>query len=219
MPEELIRGLRRFRREAFPRYRERFRRLVEEGQRPGTLFVGCSDSRVLPDLLTDAAPGDLFVARNVGALVPPFDPDAGGHETAAAVEYAVQVLEVSDIVVCGHSHCGAVRALYEPPSVEAPNLERWLALAREARVEIESGRGLASERGLEARTPVDAATLRRTERRSVALQLGRLAEYPMVRDRVGAGELALHGWHYLLEEGRVEVLDAERGEFRPPEPG
>lgn len=206
MPEDLIRGLRTFRREAFPRYRERFRRLVEEGQRPGTLFVGCSDSRVLPDLLTDASPGDLFVARNVGALVPPFDPDAGGHETAAAVEYAVQVLEVSDIVVCGHSHCGAVRALYEPPPVEAPNLERWLGMAREARVELEAG------------TSVDEATLRHTERRSIALQLGRLAEYPMVRDRVGEGELALHGWHYLLEEGRVEVLDAESGEFRPPEP-
>lgn len=207
MPEDLIRGLRTFRREAFPRYRERFRRLVEEGQRPGTLFIGCSDSRVVPDLLTDASPGDLFVARNVGALVPPFDPDAGGHETAAAVEYAVQVLEVSDIVVCGHSHCGAVRALYEPPAVEAPNLESWLGMAREARVE------------LEPETPVDEATLRRTERRSIALQIGRLAEYPMVRDRVGEGELALHGWHYLLEEGRVEVLDPERGEFRPPEPG
>ncbi len=207
MPEELIRGLRTFRREAFPRYRERFRRLVEEGQRPGTLFIGCSDSRVVPDLLTDASPGDLFVARNVGALVPPFDPEAGGHETAAAVEYAVQVLEVSDIVVCGHSHCGAVRALYEPPAAEAPNLERWLAMAREARVELGTG------------TSVDEATLRRTERRSIALQLGRLAEYPMVRDRLGAGELALHGWHYLLEEGRVEVLDPERGEFRPPEPG
>ena len=150
MPENLIRGLRRFRSEAFPRYRERFRRLVEEGQRPGTLFIGCSDSRVVPDLLTDASPGDLFVARNVGALVPPFDPAAGGHETAAAVEYAVRVLEVADVVVCGHSHCGAVRALYEPPPVPVPNVERWLELARAARVEDAS-----------AVTP-DEDTLRRT---------------------------------------------------------
>lgn len=201
-----MRGLERFRREAFPRHRQRFRDLVEEGQRPGTLFIGCADSRVVPDLLVDAAPGDLFVARNVGAFVPPFDPGAGGHETAAAVEYAVGVLGVADIVVCGHSHCGAVRALYEPPPVEAPNLERWLAMARDARLEGEP-------------TPPDEATLRRTERRSIALQVGRLRRYPMVEERVAAGELAVHGWHYLIGEGRVEVLDGERGEFRAPAGG
>lgn len=207
MPDSLIRGLRRFRREAFPRYRERFRRLVEEGQRPGTLFIGCSDSRVVPGLLTGASPGELFVARNVGALVPPFDPAAGGHETAAAVEYAVRVLEVADVVVCGHSHCGAVRALYEPPPVPVPNVERWLELARAARVEDAPAGTL------------DEETLRRTEKRSVALQLERLAAYPIVRERVEAGGLALHGWHYLLEEGRVEMLDVERGEFRDPDAG
>ena len=207
MPESLLRGLRSFRREAFPEYRDRFRRLVDEGQRPGVLFIGCSDSRVVPSLLTDASPGDLFVARNVGALVPPFDPGAGGHETAAAVEYAVRVLEVDDVVVCGHSHCGAVRALYEPPPVPVPNVERWLEMAREARLE-EAPDGAPDE-----------ATLRRTERRSVALQLDRLAAYPMVRERVEEGALALHGWHYLLEEGRVEVLDVERGEFRDPDAG
>lgn len=204
MQDSLMRGLERFRRETFPRHRDRFRELVEEGQRPGTLFIGCADSRVVPDLLTDAAPGDLFVARNVGAFVPPFDPGAGGHETAAAVEYAVQVLDVADVVVCGHSHCGAVRALYEPPSVDAPNLERWLAMARDAKLEREPGAAL------------DEDTLRRTERRSIALQLERLGRYPMVEERMAAGELAIHGWHYLIGEGRVEILDEERGEFRAP---
>lgn len=209
MSERLIRGLRRFRQESFPRQRDRFRRLVEEGQHPGTLFIGCSDSRVVPDLLTDAAPGDLFVARNVGALVPPHDPDAdaGCGETAAAVEYAVRVLEVADVIVCGHSHCGAVRALYDPPAVPVPGVERWIELARDAKLETAAdGRP-------------DEATLRRTERRSIALQLERLAAYPAVRERVGEGELALHGWHYLLEEGRVEVLDRARGEFRDPHAG
>lgn len=201
MAEQLIRGLRRFRREAFPRYREHFEQLVARGQSPRTLFIGCSDSRVLPDLLTDAGPGDLFVARNVGAFVPPFDAGEGEHGTAAAIEYAVQVLEVADIVVCGHSHCGAVRALYEPPDVEAPNLERWLELGRDARLD----------------GPVEEALLRRTEQRSIALQVGRLTGYPPVRERVEAGTLALHGWHYLIGEGRVEALDVERGGFRPVE--
>lgn len=207
MSERLMRGVRAFRSEIFPRHRDRFRELVAEGQRPHTLFITCSDSRVVPCLLTGAGPGELFVVRNVGAFVPPFDPSAGGHETAAAVEFAVRVLEVDDVVVCGHSHCGAVRALYDPPRGEAPNLERWLTMAREATVELEGG------------TTVDEGRLRRTERRSIALQLGRLAEYPVVRERVGEGKLALHGWHYLLEEGRVGVLDAEDGEFRPPASG
>jgi carbonic anhydrase len=201
MTKSLVQGMQRFRREAFPRYRERFRQLVQEGQRPSTLFIGCSDSRVLPSLLTDAGPGDLFVARNVGAFVPPHDPGTGGRETAAAIEYAVQVLGVSDIVVCGHSHCGAVRALYEPPAAPTPNLERWLEMARDAAIDA----------------PLDEALLRRTERRSIALQLARLSSYPAVRERIEAGTLALHGWHYLLEEGRVDVLDMESGEFRPAE--
>jgi len=199
MTEKLVEGLRRFRRGAFPEYREHFRELVARGQRPATLFIGCSDSRVLPDLLTDSGPGDLFVARNVGALVPPWDPDEGGHETASAVEYAVGVLGVADIVVCGHSHCGAVRALYEPPTVPAPNLERWLLLARDAALD----------------EPLAEPMLRRTERRSIALQLGRLAEYPLVRDAMEDGRLALHGWHYLIEEGRVESLSPVSGRFEP----
>lgn len=204
MPESLIRGLERFRHETFPRYEEHYRDLVARGQRPSTLFIGCSDSRVVPDLLLDAAPGDLFVARNVGAFVPPFEPEAGHNETAAAVEYAVQVLGVSDIVVCAHTHCGAIRGLYAPPEAPAPNLIRWLELSVEARLEgAGEGESLAEE------------TLRRTERRSVALQLGRLAEYPMVRERTGDGRLALHGWHYVIEEGRVDVFDVEHGAFRP----
>jgi carbonic anhydrase len=201
MSHDPVRGTESFRRERFPRHRERFRRLVEEGQSPETLFIGCADSRVMPALLTGAAPGDLFVARNVGALIPPFDPDGGEHGTAAAVEYAVGVLEVSRVVVCGHSHCGAVAALYDPPPEAAPNLARWLRLARDARLDLDGA--------------PDAEDLRRTERRSVALQVGRLADYPLVRDRVDDGELTLHGWHYLLEEGRVEALDRDRGAFRP----
>lgn len=205
MSHDPVRGAASFRRERFPRHRDRFRRLVEEGQSPETLFIGCADSRVMPALLADAGPGDLFVARNVGALVPPFDPDGQEHGTAAAVEYAVAVLEVSRVVVCGHSHCGAVAALYDPPPEAGPNLQRWLRLARDARLDLEGS--------------PDEEDLRRTERRSVALQVDRLAGYPPVRDRMDDGELTVHGWHYLIGEGRVDVLDRERGGFRPLDAG
>jgi carbonic anhydrase len=196
MPDHLIEGLRRFRREVFPRYREHYSRLVREGQSPATLFIGCSDSRVLPELITGVEPGELFHVRNMGAFVPPFESDFGYHGTSAAIEFAALVLRVDSIVVCGHTHCGAIRALYEPPPSQTPHIERWIDLARDAMVE---------ERG--------EAALRRTEQRSIALQLERLLTYPPVRERVEAGEVSLHGWHYIIEEGTIDILDVERGEF------
>lgn len=199
MPRHLIEGLQRFRRDTFPRYREHYQRLVEEGQQPSTLFIGCADSRVVPDLLMGTGPGELFLVRNVGAFVPPFEPDGAFHGTAAGIEYAVLNLRVTDIVVCGHTHCGAVRALYDAPSPETPHITRWLELAREARVGDD---------------PTDDA-LRRAEQRSIALQVGRLMGYPFVAKRVEAGTLSLHGWHYVIEDGRVFTLDVEREAFVP----
>jgi carbonic anhydrase len=154
---------------------------------------------VVPDLLTSALPGDLFVIRNVGSLIPPFEPDAGFHGTSAGIEFATLVLGVKDIVVCGHSHCGAIRALFAPQREDAPHINRWLELARPALVDA-----LPTE-----------ANLRRTEMRAVVLQLERLMSYPMVRERVESGELCLHGWYYVIEEGRVLGLDAGSGEFLP----
>lgn len=199
MTRELLRGLTRFRKDHFPRYEDHYRRLVEEGQSPRTLFIGCSDSRVVPDVITDSAPGELFVVRNVGNLVPPFEVGGGHHGVSAAIEYAVDILGVADIVVCGHSHCGAVQALYEPPPDVPPNLASWLELAAPARLD----------------GPRSGALLRRTERRSVVVQLDRLLDFPDVRRRVEAGDIALHGWHYVIEDGRVHVLDFERREFVP----
>ncbi|HUF13172.1 MAG TPA: carbonic anhydrase [Longimicrobiales bacterium] len=199
MPNRLLEGLRRFRREDFPAYREHYQRLVEEGQKPTTLFIGCSDSRVVPDLITGAMPGELFIVRNVGNLVPPFEADAGYHGVSAGIEFAVLTLGVTDIVVCGHTHCGAIRALYDPPNASSPHVTRWLELAQEARLD----------------GPVSESILRRTEQRSVAIQLERLLTFPMVAERVERGEVSLHGWHYVIEEGRVDVLDIEAGEFRP----
>ncbi|HSW08772.1 carbonic anhydrase [Aquabacterium sp.] len=201
MPDELLQRLKRFREDAFPRYRVQFQTLVDEGQHPTTLFIGCSDSRLVPYLLTGTGPGELFMVRNVGALVPPCcgTSDGGHHGTAAAIEFAVLQLKVKRIIVCGHSHCGAIRALYEDVSPEAVNLEAWLDLARDAVLPV---------------CPSPEA-LRRTEQRTIALQLERLMDYAMVRQRVDAGELTLHGWHYQIEDGEVNVFDFQTGAFVP----
>jgi len=222
MPDELLQRLHRFQRDAFPLYREQFQTLVEQGQHPTILFIGCSDSRLVPYLLTGAGPGELFLVRNVGAFVPPYDgyvkgpQDADGvhpprgrtqleaaqhwvghHGTAAAIEFAVLNLNVSRIVVCGHSHCGAIKALYEEIPAEAQNLKRWLDLGREATLPVQPC----------------AEALRRTEQRAVVLQLERLMDYPMVRRRVEQGRITLHGWHYVIEDGEVHVFDVESGGF------
>ena len=199
MPQRLIEGLRRFSSEHFPRYKEHYEQLVREGQKPTTLFIGCSDSRLEPALLTDALPGELFVVRNVGNFVPPYESDDGFHGTSAAIEFAVVLLRVTDVVVCGHSHCGAIAALYAKPDPATPHMGKWLELGRAAMLEGK----------------VDRDLLRRTEQRSIALQIERLLTFPIVRERVAAGQISLHGWHYVIEEGRVEFLDVNDGSFKP----
>ncbi len=197
--DDLLARLSQFERQFFPRYEKTYRRLVEDGQHPKTLFIGCSDSRIVPYALMDCGPGELFIARNVGNLVPPWDMSAGFHGTAAAIEFAVLQLQVQNIVVCGHSHCGAIRALYEDPPAEATHLRQWLDLARSAALPV-------------CQSP---EALRRVEQRSIVLQLERLMSYPMVAGPVQQGRLFLHGWYYVIEDGQVMVLDAERGSFEP----
>ena len=191
------------------------------GQHPKTLFIGCSDSRVVPYLLTGTGPGELFIVRNVGAFIPPYDGDltdphdamdgtrpagadsprqlVGLHGTTAAIEFAVLSLHVERIIVCGHSHCGAIQAAYEGVPEEAVALRAWLQLAREALLPVQSS----------------PEALRRTEQRVVVLQLERLMGYPMVRREVEKGKLTLHGWHYVIEDGEVHVFDVKQGNFVP----
>jgi len=221
-PDELLLRLRDFHSDYFPLHQQRFQDLVAQGQHPKTLFIGCSDSRLVPYLLTGAAPGELFIVRNVGAFVPPYDqiverppvgaahhesgasradaPQlAGLHGTTAAIEFAVLGLKVERIIVCGHSHCGAIRTAYEGAPDEAVALKAWLKLADEALLPVQPS----------------AEALRRTEQRAVVLQLERLMDYPMVRRTVEAGHLSLHGWYYVIEQGEVHVFDAAQGEFVP----
>lgn len=199
--DDLVARLARFEKNYFPRYERTYRQLVDDGQHPKTLFIGCSDSRIVPFALMDCGPGDLFIARNVGNLIPPHDLSAGFHGTAAAIEFAVLTLKVQNIVVCGHSHCGAMRGLYEEPPAEARHLRAWLSLAQDAVLPVQ---------------PCPEA-MRRVEQRNVIVQLERLMSYPMVEQRVRAGQLYLHAWYYVIEDGQVLVLDAERGRFVPHE--
>lgn len=193
--------LARFEHSYFPRHQAEYHDLVVHGQHPRVLFIGCSDSRIVPHLLVGAGPGELFMVRNVGNFVPPYDASKGHHGTAAAIEFALLSFEIRHLVVCGHSHCGAIRALYQDIPEEATHMRRWLELGADAVLPV---------------TLSDDA-LRRTEQRSVILQLERLLDYPLVRRQVEAGRLYLHGWHYLIEDGRVLVLDVSQRRFEPVE--
>lgn len=197
--DELLLRLRGFKSDYFPLHQQRFQDLVSHGQHPKTLFIGCSDSRLVPYLLTGTGPGELFIVRNVGAFIPPYDGSHGLHGTTAAIEFAVLSLKVERIVVCGHSQCGGIRAAYEGVPDEAVALKAWLKLVQEALLPVQSS----------------PEALRRTEQRSVVLQLERLMDYPMVRRAVEAGALTLHGWHYVIEDGEIHIFDAQQGDFVP----
>ena len=197
--DELLLRFRRFHSDYFPLHQQRFQDLVTSGQHPKILFIGCSDLHVLPYLLTGTGPGELFIVRNVGAFVPPYGSSHGMHGTTAAFEFAVLSLGVEPFIVCGHSHCGAIRAVYEGVPEEAVSLRSWLQLASEALLTVQ---------------PCSEA-LRRTEQRAVVLQLERLMDYPMVQRQGTAGQLTLHGWHYVIEDGEVHIFDAQQGGFVP----
>ncbi|MBR8745121.1 bifunctional SulP family inorganic anion transporter/carbonic anhydrase [Nocardiopsis sp. MG754419] len=181
------------------------------GQHPTALFITCADSRVVPNLITASGPGDLFTLRNVGNLVPAHDDPDGS--VGAAVEYAVNVLGVPSIVVCGHSHCGAMQALLdkthqEPEAMETTHIRRWLA-----RGEGSLHRARADQGDLSGLPSAEA--LRRLAQANIVEQLGNLRGYPAVREKVESGELTLSGMYYDLETARVHLLDAESGEFTP----
>ena len=205
--KKFVKGHSAFQLVKFKKNEERFKRLVEEGQNPKALFIGCSDSRVMPDMITGAKPGDLFIIRNIGNFVAPYKPDEDYHSTASAIEYAVSILEVSDIIVCGHSHCGAIEALYKdlPQTDENLHTIKWLDLGKEAKK-------VAS---LAYKEKDRSEMLRYTEKLSVVYQLENLLTYPGIQRRIEEGNLFLHAWHYDLESGVIEHYDDENFEFIP----
>jgi carbonic anhydrase len=199
--QRLIDGYRRFRAETWPRERGRFEALAEHGQRPRAMVITCADSRVDPQMIFGAAPGELFVVRNVANLVPPYAPDAAYHGTSAALEFGVRVLAVRDLVVLGHALCGGVRVLLEGTPAEAADfVGPWMRIARAAR-----------ERTL-ACAPAEARQ-EACEHEVVRLSLANLLTFPWVAEAVTAGRLHLNGMHFDIRSGVLAVLDGNGQAF------
>lgn len=206
--QKLLEGARRFHSVNAARYRSLFRQLAEHGQRPHTLFITCADSRVVAELVTDSQPGELFVVKNVGNIVPPAGIVGMTNATAAAIEFAVEVLRVGDIVVCGHSQCGAINALLRPATngQPLPHLASWLELAEPVRKAISSQYpdGVVSDE-----------CLRAAEEMNVLLALKNLRTYANVQTRLDEGTLRLHGWLFNIATGSLLRHDADTGRFVP----
>lgn len=198
----LIDGFLKFQNEAFPQRSELFKHLATT-QQPGTLFITCSDSRVVPELLTQQEPGELFVIRNAGNIVPSYSPHPGG--VSATVEYAVAVLGVTDIVICGHSDCGAMTAIAQCKCMDhLPAVSGWLQHAESAKVMNE-----ARVHGS------DAAKLSSMVRENVIAQLANIQTHPSVRLAQEQARLNLHGWVYDIETGSIDALSSDRRTFVP----
>ena len=205
---DLIKGNKKFREAKFPKYEVDLKQLVETGQKPQVLFIGCSDSRVTPDLMLDTKPGDMFILRNVGNFVPPYNPDDDYHGSSAAIEYAVSVLGVKHIIICGHSHCGACKSLYQnlDNSPDLIHVRKWLELGKRAK----------EYTLLAIQDKTDKEKLyRATERISIVHQMENLLTLPEVERKVKAGELQIHGWYYRIEDGTIEYYDGEECSFKP----
>jgi carbonic anhydrase len=206
---ELIESYKKFKERYGKEYTPLMQKLVDEGQSPKTFFITCSDSRVAPNFLTDTKPGDLFIARNIGNFVPPFNPEADASATPAALEYAVSVLKVNYIIVCGHTHCGACKSLHQdiPDEPEMLNIKKWLKFGESAK-----NQALAYV-GKEDKEKLYAAT----EKFNIIDQMKNLLTYPAVKKRVEDGELFIVGWYYHLHNGDLEYFDPIEHRFLPVE--
>ena len=196
--DRLLEGYRRFRAETWPAERDRYQALARFGQHPETLVIACSDSRVDPQTVFGAVPGELFVVRNVAGLVPPYAPDARYHGTSAAVEFAVRVLKVARVIVLGHAQCGGVRVVTEGAPEEARDfVEPWMAIAAPVREAFERSPG----------TPVD---LEAVELAVVRLSLANLETFPWIAEAVAEGRLQLHGYRFDIHTGILTKLEGDR---------
>lgn len=201
---ELIGRVFNFEKTTFPASSELFGKLATHGQSPKALMISCADSRVVPEQIMQAQPGDLFVCRNAGNIVPPFATMNGG--VSSTVEYAVVALGVRDIIVCGHSDCGAMKALSDPSGLGGmPNVAAWLRHGTAAETVVST-----CQPNLEGGERVRAISLE-----NVTTQINHLRTHPSVAAAMARGELALHGWFVDIHAGQVLGLDGTTGEFVP----
>ena len=200
--EKLLAGVAKFQSRVFPEGEELFASLAH-GQSPRALFITCSDSRVLPNLITQTEPGELFIVRIMGGIVPAHG--AGGG-VSATIEYAAAVLRVRHVIVCSHSDCGVLGLLADPSRMQdLPSVRQWLVHAEVARRIV-----VDNHADLDAAAQADLLT-----RYHVAAQLANLRTHPAVASRLTAGELQVHGWHYDIAHGEVGILDEHDGTFHP----
>ena len=211
LPEHLVQGYETFLKGRFDQELERFRELAVKGQRPSTMVIGCCDSRVSPETIFDARPGELFVLRNVANLIPPFEPDDNYHGASAALEYAVMALKVQHIVVLGHAQCGGVTAFAESliaqetkPLSEGDFIGRWIRLLKPA-----------AEQAGPPPVPLDRAYVQRLELEAIKQGLRNLRSFPMIATLERRHYLHLHGAYFGVMDGRLLALDEARGVFSP----
>ncbi len=206
--ETLIKSHKQFKKKYGKKYSSLFQKLVDEGQSPRTLFIACSDSRVVPNLITYTKPGDLFIARNIGNFVPPFDPGSEASATPAVIEYALSVLNVDNIILCGHTHCGACKSLYQDipdDDIEMSNIKKWLRFGESAKEQALAFVGKKDKEKLYAAT----------EKFNVIEQLKNLLSYPAVKRKVAEGKIFVQGWYYHLDNGELEYFDPVEHRFLP----
>ena len=201
----LIEGFHNFRQHLWPENRALFRALADRGQAPSVMVIACADSRVDPQMIFSAAPGEIFTVRNVANLVPPYAPNRDYHGTSAALEFAVRGLAVRHIVVLGHADCGGVRALMggPDPAGNSDFIDSWMRIAAPARA-----------RALEKAGGDAQAAQHVCEHETVKVSLANLMTFPWIRERVETGQLLLHGCYFGIESGQLLLLDGD-GEFRP----
>jgi carbonic anhydrase len=204
--KRLIKGLREFQTGYFSKYHELFEQLAH-GQKPRVLFIACSDSRVDPNLITQAKVGELFVIRNAGNMIPPFGATNGGE--GAAVEYAIQALDIEQIIVCGHSNCGAMKGLLKLDKLEEemPLVHAWLRHAEATRRLVKEN---YSDREGEELLDITIAE-------NVLTQIENLKTYPVIHSRIYQGKISLHGWIYHIETGEVFAYDPVSHAYLPPQ--
>jgi len=206
--EKLISGVHRFRTQYWSGNEELFQRLAEQGQSPEALFITCCDSRVIPTVITHSQPGDLFVLRNIGNFVPPYSENPlDGTGAAAAIEYAVEHLKVRDIIVCGHSDCGAMKALYKGREAfaETPHIMEWLKHGDGTLAVVADN---YPEKSKEERLAI-------TSEENVLVQMENLRTYPVVQRAAREGRLFLHAWFFEIGGGTVYRYSPDKGQYEP----